>query len=151
MTCIIIAPISSKAQQEAAAAAARAMNGGAKPKIHKVHKLEKAASVATEMVAQHESLRPQPARPNSARTAGGKGQDMDDDSFFDLLTKFQSRRIDDQRCSFRVLEKQNSQNGASAGGACMLSYTVLNVFILSASVVTHLCHFRRILTYFIQA
>ena len=107
------------------------MNGGAKPKIHKVHKLEKAASVATEMVAQHESLRPQPARPNSARTAGGKGQDMDDDSFFDLLTKFQSRRIDDQRCSFRVLEKQNSQNGASAGGACILSYTVLNVFILS--------------------
>ena len=27
---------------------------------------------------------------------------MDDDSFFELLSRFQSRRIDDQRCSFRV-------------------------------------------------
>lgn len=29
---------------------------------------------------------------------------MDEDSFFELLTRFQSRRIDDQRCSFRLLE-----------------------------------------------
>lgn len=34
----------------------------------------------------------------------GIGDDMDEDSFFELLTRFQSRRIDDQRCSFRLLE-----------------------------------------------
>lgn len=27
--------------------------------------------------------------------------EMSEDSFFDLLSKFQSRRIDDQRCSFK--------------------------------------------------
>ncbi len=31
-----------------------------------------------------------------------KEEMMEDDSFFDLLSRFQSRRIDDQRCSFRV-------------------------------------------------
>ena len=30
--------------------------------------------------------------------------DLDEDGFFDLLSRFQSRRIDDQRCSFRLLE-----------------------------------------------
>lgn len=28
-------------------------------------------------------------------------EEMSEDSFFDLLSKFQSRRIDDQRCSFK--------------------------------------------------
>ena len=31
----------------------------------------------------------------------GSGDDFDDDGLFDLLTRFQSRRIDDQRCSMR--------------------------------------------------
>ena len=67
------------------------------------------------MVVQHETRPPPMVRPSSARRAGEKAEDMDADSFFDLLTKFQSRRIDDQRCSFRVMEKQNSQNGTSEG------------------------------------
>ena len=29
-------------------------------------------------------------------------EEMSEDSFFDLLSKFQSRRIDDQRCTFKV-------------------------------------------------
>ena len=36
---------------------------------------------------------------------------VDDEAFFDLLSKFQSRRIDDQRCSFRP---QGAVGGAVA-------------------------------------
>ena len=34
---------------------------------------------------------------------------IDDDGFFDLLSKFQSRRMDEQRCSLRVLS--TNENG----------------------------------------
>ena len=37
---------------------------------------------------------------------------LEQDNFFELLHKFQSRRIDDQRCSFRVLERNDSLEGA---------------------------------------
>ena len=33
---------------------------------------------------------------------------LDDDNFFDLLSRYQSRRIDDQRCSFRLTGGANS-------------------------------------------
>ena len=33
---------------------------------------------------------------------------LDDDNFFDLLSRYQSRRIDDQRCSFRMTGGANS-------------------------------------------
>ena len=36
--------------------------------------------------------------------SNGMVDDLDEDGFFDLLSRFQSRRIDDQRCSFRLLE-----------------------------------------------
>ena len=34
----------------------------------------------------------------------------EDDGFFDLLTKFQSRRIDEQRCSLKSLNEQSSSD-----------------------------------------
>ena len=38
---------------------------------------------------------------------------VDDEAFFDLLSKFQSRRIDDQRCSFRPAAPQQAQAAAA--------------------------------------
>ncbi|KAJ8300428.1 hypothetical protein KUTeg_021947 [Tegillarca granosa] len=68
------------------------MNGGARPKVPK---FKKAASIASEVDTP---------RKMSDISRGDKtkisADDMDDDSFFELLSKFQSRRIDDQRCSF---------------------------------------------------
>ncbi|KAJ8969765.1 hypothetical protein NQ314_001602 [Rhamnusium bicolor] len=32
----------------------------------------------------------------------------DEDSFFDLLSRFQSKRMDDQRCSLAVENKENT-------------------------------------------
>ena len=37
-----------------------------------------------------------------------------EDSFFDLLSQFQGRRIDDQRCSVRILGKQEDKSSTSA-------------------------------------
>ena len=34
----------------------------------------------------------------------------EDDGFFDLLTKFQGRRIDEQRCSLKSLNEQSSSD-----------------------------------------
>lgn len=34
----------------------------------------------------------------------------DEDSFFDLLSRFQSKRMDDQRCSLSVDNKENIMN-----------------------------------------
>ena len=39
----------------------------------------------------------------------------DEDCFFDLLSKFQSSRMDDQRCNLD--ETQNGENGKNGGGA----------------------------------
>ena len=35
---------------------------------------------------------------------------LDDDNFFDLLSRYQSRRIDDQRCSFRLTDGAREEN-----------------------------------------
>ena len=35
---------------------------------------------------------------------------LDDDNFFDLLSRYQSRRIDDQRCSFRLTDGASEEN-----------------------------------------
>lgn len=34
----------------------------------------------------------------------------EDDSFFDLLSRFQSKRMDDQRCSLTIDNKENKKN-----------------------------------------
>lgn len=39
----------------------------------------------------------------------GSGEEFDDDGLFDLLTQYQSRRIDDQRCSFRLLDNPSPE------------------------------------------
>jgi hypothetical protein len=46
----------------------------------------------------------------------GALDDLDEDGFFDLLSRFQSRRIDDQRCSFRLLESAPSAQAAKTNG-----------------------------------
>lgn len=43
---------------------------------------------------------PQKTSPPSSRT--------EDDSFFDLLSRFQSKRMDDQRCSLTIDNKENT-------------------------------------------
>ncbi|KAI0221192.1 hypothetical protein LSAT2_027410, partial [Lamellibrachia satsuma] len=60
-------------------------------------KLQKAASIATDL-------------PRCMQTgkAGSQKVLLDDDNFFDLLSRYQSRRIDDQRCSFRLTGGANS-------------------------------------------
>ena len=35
---------------------------------------------------------------------------LDDDNFFDLLSRYQSRRIDDQRCSFRLTDGASEED-----------------------------------------
>ncbi|XP_025112167.1 G-protein-signaling modulator 2-like isoform X2 [Pomacea canaliculata] len=73
--------------------------GGARPK----QKVQKSASIATDM--DHNTHHAQKQTPiDNGEIKNGSGDDMDEDSFFELLTRFQSRRIDDQRCSFRLLE-----------------------------------------------
>lgn len=59
--------------------------GGARPKMNK---FMKSASVAVEVDRE---------KKDKQMTQ----EEMSEDSFFDLLSKFQSRRIDDQRCSFK--------------------------------------------------
>jgi G-protein signaling modulator 2 len=90
---------------------------GAKPK----KKLEKSASIATEMYPARAERAGDSERPKSARPLGEKQkseESMDEaDNFFELLHKFQSRRIDDQRCSFRVVERSDSQNSDIVGQA----------------------------------
>ncbi|XP_076436176.1 G-protein-signaling modulator 2-like [Babylonia areolata] len=44
------------------------------------------------------------SRHRKKRKSNGMMEDLDDDGFFDQLSRCQSRRIDDQRCSFRLLE-----------------------------------------------
>uniref|UniRef100_A0A0B7A996 G-protein-signaling modulator 2 n=1 Tax=Arion vulgaris TaxID=1028688 RepID=A0A0B7A996_9EUPU len=66
---------------------------GARPK----HKVQKSASVAVDMGVD----------PKGAQN--GSGEEFDDDGLFDLLTRFQSRRIDDQRCSFRLQDNPSPE------------------------------------------
>ncbi|BFZ20040.1 hypothetical protein BsWGS_23079 [Bradybaena similaris] len=68
-------------------------NIGARPK----QKVQKSASVAVDMGVD----------PKGAQN--GSGEEFDDDGLFDLLTQYQSRRIDDQRCSFRLLDNPSPE------------------------------------------
>ncbi|XP_067114218.1 G-protein-signaling modulator 1b [Osmerus mordax] len=56
----------------------------------------------------------------------------DEDCFFDLLSKFQSSRMDDQRCNLD--ETQNGENGKNGGGAAdILSFNeMLDTAILTS-------------------
>ncbi|XP_071097777.1 G-protein-signaling modulator 2-like isoform X1 [Haliotis cracherodii] len=74
--------------------------GGARPKV------QKSASIATEMSMDTPRQKAAIVRPKTADSALQEEKDeaSDDDNFFDLLSRFQSRRIDDQRCSFRLSE-----------------------------------------------
>ncbi|XP_071152379.1 G-protein-signaling modulator 2-like isoform X1 [Mytilus edulis] len=71
---------------------AELMNGGARPKVPK---FQKAASVATESDLSLNNR-------NKEKLQSIQQVSFDDESFFDLLSKFQSRRLDDQRCSIQV-------------------------------------------------
>ncbi|KAL3870314.1 hypothetical protein ACJMK2_038390 [Sinanodonta woodiana] len=71
-----------------------APSGGARPKIPKV---QKSASVATDVY--YENLHMNSSDINSLNKD-------DDDNFLELLSKFQSRRLDDQRCSFSEPSKK---------------------------------------------
>lgn len=87
------------------------VEGGARPK----QKVQKSASIATDMDhAAHPGQTPLTANKDKKN---GLSEEMDEDSFFDLLSRFQSRRIDDQRCSSRLLENgphRTTRNAASA-------------------------------------
>uniref|UniRef100_A0A8C7FAW9 G protein signaling modulator 1b n=1 Tax=Oncorhynchus kisutch TaxID=8019 RepID=A0A8C7FAW9_ONCKI len=48
------------------------------------------------------------------------GQDpSDEDCFFDLLSKFQSSRMDDQRCHLDDLNEENGENGENGGAVSL--------------------------------
>ncbi|XP_041368975.1 G-protein-signaling modulator 2-like isoform X2 [Gigantopelta aegis] len=76
------------------------LNSGARPKV------QKSATLTTELeYSQHEEKTNSSSRLTHAHSsAGSEKADEEDDSFFDLLSRFQSRRIDDQRCSIRLAE-----------------------------------------------
>lgn len=86
---------------------------GAKPKTAK---FQRAATVATESLHDgNHLLEPRPvARPKSAELLNAMTQEKvseggpDDDGFFDLLSRTQGRRIDDQRCSFRITKSKSA-------------------------------------------
>ncbi|CAE1167552.1 GPSM2 [Acanthosepion pharaonis] len=86
---------------------------GAKPKTAK---FQRAATVATESLHDgNHLLEPRPvARPKSAELINAMTQEKvseggpDDDGFFDLLSRTQGRRIDDQRCSFRITKSKSA-------------------------------------------
>ncbi|KAH9490215.1 hypothetical protein Btru_049446 [Bulinus truncatus] len=69
------------------------VSGGARPK----QKVQKSASVAVDIGIDQKA------------SQNGSGDDFDDDGLFDLLTRFQSRRIDDQRCSLRLHEQASPE------------------------------------------
>lgn len=53
-----------------------------------------------------------------------KNQNEEEDSFFDLLSRFQSKRMDDQRCSLTLQnasEEEADKNGAEAAGSDKVS------------------------------
>lgn len=51
------------------------------------------------------------ANANSAAASDTKGEHLDDEeSFFDLLSRFQSKRMDDQRCSLTIAENKENTN-----------------------------------------
>ncbi|CAC5363991.1 GPSM2 [Mytilus coruscus] len=79
---------------------AELMNGGARPKVPK---FQKSSSVATESDL---SLRNR----SKEKLQSVQQVSFDDESFFDFLSKFQSRRLDDQRCSIQV-EPVTSRTG----------------------------------------
>ncbi|KAL0279721.1 UNVERIFIED_CONTAM: hypothetical protein PYX00_001218 [Menopon gallinae] len=61
--------------------------------------------------------------PSSASESAKRAEHLDDEeSFFDLLSRFQSERMDDQRCSLSVAEvKQKTNNARSANPLVSLS------------------------------
>ena len=77
-------------------------NAATRPKVTKSY------SVATELPQKMMENRPpsEQRRVNSAR--GRPDSKNDDDDFFDQLSRYQSRRIDDQRCDFDPDNKENA-------------------------------------------
>lgn len=73
------------------------VSGGARPK----QKVQKSASVAVDMDVESKS------------SQNGSMEDFDDDGLFDMLTRFQSRRIDDQRCALRLQENSSPDSDES--------------------------------------
>ncbi|XP_064616405.1 G-protein-signaling modulator 2-like [Liolophura sinensis] len=100
-------------------AAANAQAAGAKPKAAK---LQKSVTIAGDgdhngKLSRHNAPleRPRTADLTSKDQQRYTADMMDDDSFFELLSRFQSRRIDDQRCSVRVMDtKPNELQGNGA-------------------------------------
>ncbi|KAH3793035.1 hypothetical protein DPMN_146537 [Dreissena polymorpha] len=79
------------------------VHGGARPKIPKVQKSMTVATSET-IIAKNQAPMVETLSP-------------EDDGFFDLLSKFQGRRIDEQRCSLKLpgeknglLESENKEN-----------------------------------------
>ncbi|KAL4219602.1 G-protein-signaling modulator 2 [Mactra antiquata] len=68
-------------------------HGGARPKIPKV---QKAMTIASETIESPKS-----------QSAVTESLSPEDDGFFDLLSKFQGRRIDEQRCSLKISTEKN--------------------------------------------
>jgi len=99
---------------------------GAKPKTAK---FQRAATVATESARDgNQLLEPRPvARPKSAELINAMSQEKvaeggpDDDGFFDLLSRTQGRRIDDQRCSFRITKSKSASADSDAPPARVLT------------------------------
>ena len=46
---------------------------------------------------------------NTATNSGKPNEHNDTSSFFDILSRIQSNRLDDQRCSFRLVTNVNSE------------------------------------------
>lgn len=54
-------------------------------------------------------------------SSGGQPAE-DEDSFFDLLSRFQSKRMDDQRCSLAVVEnKENTNNNRVKSSSSLMN------------------------------
>jgi G-protein signaling modulator 2 len=82
----------------------------------KIHSLASAVQIAAVRSIKFKTLPPQLTPDGKQRPgltlppmkAPSPAKNEDDDSFFDLLSRFQSKRMDDQRCSLTVDNKENT-------------------------------------------
>jgi G-protein signaling modulator 2 len=55
--------------------------------------------------------------------ANGDAAMDEEESFFDLVTRFQSKRMDDQRCSLTVIDNKENQIMGSIHGNHQISFS----------------------------
>lgn len=78
----------------------------------RIHRVRRESMEQLNLIKLTPDGKPKPS-PVSKSKATTPMKNEDDDSFFDLLSKFQSKRMDDQRCTLSVDNKENTNSGVN--------------------------------------